>query len=476
MKSVKLFRSSGAAPVGVSISGGVTFSGLQNVPVKGMKHSLLKILTSFAVVGIVAELMIATPRGPFQAVPAGQQTDLQAQLATADEVLQEMSKTTGLPIKAPLKKRILGRPAIEKYLTENLHAENTLEELHVQQETLLAFGLVPRDFNLEKFLIAFYTEQAAGFYDPRTKTMNIANWVPPDMQAMVLAHELTHALQDQNFDLDKFLHATPDNDDATNARQAVAEGHAMAAMMQHMLGSVDLASLPSLEPMMAGVVDQQLKEFPAFTNAPFFFRLQALFPYLQGMSFMQSGLAHGGWKTLNALFTDPPTTTKELFEPETYFGHKPLPKVSLPKPAPLSGVTGLRLLAQNTMGELGYYALLGQLISEDEAKKVALAWLADRYLLYEYSGKPDGMENFVLVSRTKWSDAEKALSFFRDYQTVLQNKYPGLSPDAHSGADLFIADFGSSRVLVVRKGDEVMWAEGIPAALTDTMLDYLKSL
>jgi len=476
LEAVKLFRSFVAASARISASGAVTIPGLQNVPVKRMKHFLLKSLTSFAVFGIVAELMIASPRAHFQAAPAAQQTDLQAQLATADEVLQEMSKTTSLPIKAPLKKKILGRPAIEKYLTENLHAENTPEQLHLQEATLRAFGLVSRDFNLEKFLIAFYTEQAAGFYDPRTKTMNIADWVPPDMQAMVLAHELTHALQDQNFDLEKFLHATPDNDDATNARQAVAEGHAMAAMMQQVLGSVDLASLPSLEPLMARVVDQQLKEFPAFTNAPFFFRLQALFPYLQGMTFMQSGLAHGGWKTLNSLFTDPPTTTKELFEPAIYFDHKPLPQVSLPKPAPLSGVPGLHLLAQNTLGELGYYALLGQLISEDEAKQVALGWLADRYILYEYSGKPEGAEKFVLLSRTKWSDAEKAHSFFRDYQTILQKKYPGLAPDARSGDDLFVAGVGANWVIVLRKGDEVLWAEDIPTAQTDAMLNWLRSL
>ena len=441
-----------------------------------MAHSFWRILTSIALAGMVAESLVASPRAPNQAAPAAQQTDLQAQLAGADEVLGEMSRITGLPIKAPLKKKILGRPAIEKYLTENFHAEYTPEQLHAQEATLRAFGLVSRDFNLEKFLIAFYTEQAAGFYDPRTKTMNIADWVPPDMQAMVLAHELTHALQDQNFDLDKFLHANPDNDDETSARQAITEGHAMAAMMQHILGPVELTSLPSLEPLMASVVDQQLNEYPAFSNAPFFFRLQALFPYLQGMSFMQSGLAHGGWKTLNSFFTDPPTTTKELFEPEIYFNHKSLPQVSLPKPAPLSGVPGLRLLAQNTMGELGYYALLGQLISEDEAKKVALGWLADRYLLYEYSGKTDAAENFVLVARTKWSDAEKAHSFFRDYQTILQKKYPGLAPDARSGDDLFVGNVGANRVIVLHKGDEVLWAENISAAQTDAMLNYLKSL
>ena len=253
--------------------------------------------------------LIAPTRGPILAIPA-LQDDLQSQLTTADTVLKEMSKTTGLPVKAPLKKQILGRPAIEKYLKENLHAEYSPEELHLQEATLKAFGLVSADFNLEKFLIEFYTEQVAGFYDPRTKTMNMADWIPAEMQSMVLSHELTHALQDQNYDLDKFLRAARDNDDATSARQAVVEGHAMAAMMQHILGQVDLGGIPSLEPMMAGMVDQQLSQYPAFSNAPFFFRMQALFPSFQGMGFMQKGLARGGWKELNTLFTNPPATTK----------------------------------------------------------------------------------------------------------------------------------------------------------------------
>jgi hypothetical protein len=427
----------------------------------------------------VLAFMIAPGRGPILAAPAQQteqQTDLQSQLATADQVLEEMSKTTSLPIKAPLKKQILGRPAIEKYLKDNLRAEYTPAEVHAQEATLKAFGLVSNDFDLEKFFIGFYTEQVAGLYDPHTKTMNMADWIPAEMQSMVLSHELTHALQDQNYDLDKFLHAVRDNDDATSARQAVAEGHAMAAMMQHMFGQVDWATLPSLEPMMAGVVDQQLSAYPAFANAPYFFRLQALFPYLQGMTFMQRGLAHGGWKELNTLFTTPPATTKELFQPEVYYEHQPLPKVSLPKPGALSSVPALRLLSDNTMGELGYFALIGQLVSEDEAKSVAMAWLADRYLLYEYSGTTGGGQKFVLVARTKWSSSEKALAFFHDYHTILQKKYPGLSPDARSADDLFIGGVGNTRVIVLRRGDEVLWAEGIPATQADAILDWLKSL
>jgi len=403
------------------------------------------------------------------ALPQATSQDL---LAQADEVLQQMSEITGLPIKAPLKKQIISRSEVQKYLVENLRAEMTPREIHIQEATLQAFGLVSQEFALEKFLIEFYTEQAAGFYDPRRKTMCIADWPPPEMQRLVLAHELTHALQDQNLDLQAFLHARRENDDITNARQAVVEGHATAAMMQQLVGPVELGSLPSLEPLMAQVIHQQFEEFPVFSRAPFFFRLQALFPYVEGMGFMQRALRQGGWKKLNALFADPPATTKEIFEPLIYFEKKPLPSISLPHPASLANVPGLQLLSDNTMGELGYYALLGQLISENEAKSVGKGWLADRYILYER----DGAKDYALVARTRWSSSEQALAFFRDYHTILAHKYPELVTDERSATDLFIGSAANGQIILLRKGDECLWAEGVPAAQTDTVLKWLRSL
>jgi hypothetical protein len=246
----------------------------------------------------------------------------------------------------------------------------------------------------------------------------------------------------------------------------------MAAMMQHLVEPVELASLPSLEPLMAGIIHQRLEEFPAFSNAPFFFRMQALFPYVQGMGFMQRGLQLGGWERLNSLFATPPSTTKEIFDPVAYFDDKPLPTVSLPRPAALASVGGLRVLAENTMGQLGYYALLGQFISEDEAKAVGTGWLADRYILYE----GPGANQFALVARTRWAGPEAALAFFRDYHTILAHKYPELAPDKRSGTDLYVGTTASGQVILLRRGDECLWAEGVPAEHADTILDWLKSL
>jgi hypothetical protein len=302
--------------------------------------------------------------------------------------------------------------------------------------------------------------------------MCIADWVSADMQGIVLAHELTHALQDQNFDLDKFVHADLENDDATNARQAVVEGYATAAMMQHMVGDVDLAALPSLAPLLESVVHQQMGEFPAFSSAPYFFRFQALFPYTEGMGFMQEGLKHGGWKGLKQVFVNPPTTTKEIFEPQLYFEHKPLPTITLPPPEALSNVPHLEKLDENTMGQMGYYSLLGQFLSEDETEPVTSGWVADRYILYEEVST----HRYALVGRTRWSSSETAAAFSNDYRTILSRKYPELTTEQQPTADLVLGSAANGRVILIRRNDECLWAEGVPPTQTDKVLNYLRSL
>lgn len=409
-------------------------------------------------------LLIRTAWAHQQATP-----DLSAQ---ADEILREMSQMTGLPIKAPLNKRVVSRQEVEKYLIQNLHEESTPEEIHAQEALVKVLGLVPPDFDLEKFLIGFYTEQAAGFYDPKRKTMFIADWVPAELQPMTLSHELTHALQDQNWDLQNYLHGARNDEDASSARQAVVEGYATAAMLERMTGGADLGQMPSLVPLIEQMIPQQSTDSPAFSSAPFCFRVQALFPYIQGMGFIQAGLRTGGWKSLNALDDRPPETTQEIFSPQMYYEHQSVPKVALTRAPSLEGQNGLRFLYANSMGELGYYSFLGQLISEEEAKTLSPSWAGDRYVLYERRGG----NNFTLVARVRWAAEEPASKFFRDYRTILAHKYQNLAADPRSAADLFIGSAANGSVLLLRISNECLWAEGVPAANADLLLAWLRTL
>ena len=438
----------------------------------------LGVLASFSLLAFDS-LVLSCPPGQSESAspPPASQKESSALSSTADAVLEDVSRITGLPIRAPVVKEIVNRRNIEKYLKENLYAEYSPRELRVQEAVLKAFGLVPREFDLEKFLIVFYTEQAAGFYDPRLKKMFMADWISPDLQKVVLAHELTHALQDQNFGLEKFLRAAREDDDATGARQAIIEGYATAAMMQYLIQPARLTDLPSLQPLIDQVVHQQMAEFPAFSSAPFFFRFEALFPYSQGMTFIEQGLSQGGWGKLNTLFASPPSTTKEIFEPEVYFEKKSPPKVTLTRPTALDRDPGLSFLTENSLGELGYYALIGQFITEEEAKAVAPGWSGDRYVLYE--GRTPGQ--YALVARSRWSSAETAQAFFRDVQAILRRRYSGLivadgTSNKSSDTDVFIASTGPTRVVLLRRNNECSWAEGVPPESVDAVLGFLRSL
>ncbi len=143
------------------------------------------------------------------------------------------------------------------------------------------------------------------------------------------------------------------------------------------------------------------------------------------------------------------------------------------RPQPLERIAGLRLLEENVLGQLGYYSLLGQLISESEAKEVAPGWLADRYILYEYEGAAPA--RYALVARTRWASPESALAFFRDYHTILGRKYPGLTADYRSTSDLYVGTATNGTVILLRRGDEVLWAEGIPAGAAEAMLVWLRA-
>ena len=126
--------------------------------------------------------------------------------AATDEVLRETSEIRKLAILHPVKSGAQTRAEIEGMLIKNLDEESTPEELRASELTLKRLGLVPLEFQLRPFIIKILTEQVMGYYDPKTQIFYLADWVTLDEQQSVMAHELTHALQDQHFNLNRFEH------------------------------------------------------------------------------------------------------------------------------------------------------------------------------------------------------------------------------------------------------------------------------
>ena len=135
-------------------------------------------------------------------------------LATADEVLKDMSDITGWKLKTPLKKTIRSREEIHTYVLQQMDDEKDAKERYASTRSVEAFGLIPKGFNLETFLVELLTEQIAGLYDPKAHEFYIADWITPEDQRMVMSHELTHALEDQQFQIEPWVRAARPNDDA----------------------------------------------------------------------------------------------------------------------------------------------------------------------------------------------------------------------------------------------------------------------
>jgi len=339
-------------------------------------------------------------------------------LATADEVVKEMSQITGWGIKTPLKKSIRSRADIHAYILKQMDDEKDAKERYASARSAEAFGLIPKGFNLDTFLVDLLTEQIAGLYDPKAHEFYIADWIPADEQRMVMAHELTHALEDQHFDIESWVHAARPNDDAEMARESVLEGSAMAAMLEYELKGkgLKLRDLPEFDP---SVFVGDLAETPVLKKAPPFIKDSLMFPYFSGLTFSMSVLKSGGWPAFSAVFARPPANTQQILHPEMYFANRaPNPlKVELPAVAPSENWT---LLEENSLGELGWKEVLKQFLDEERAKETAAAWDGDEYATFEQKNS----KHLMLFARIRLADIVAASRFFTEYADALEKKYP----------------------------------------------------
>ena len=153
-----------------------------------------------------------------------------ALVSTTDAVLKETSEIRELSILRSVKSGAQSRSEIERMIIKNLDSDNTPAEMHATEVLLKAFGLAPAGFAYRSFLIKLLTEQVAGYYDPKAQQFYLADWIEVEGQKPVMAHELTHALQDQHFNLKRFEKWPKGDSDAELAAHALIEGDATLAM------------------------------------------------------------------------------------------------------------------------------------------------------------------------------------------------------------------------------------------------------
>jgi hypothetical protein len=352
------------------------------------------------------------------APPAAPSEKASAEFAAAtDEVLDQMSQITGLKLRSPLKKTLRSRDEIRAYLLRQMDDDKNPRERYADTRAAEAFGLLPKNFDIDPFMVDLMTEQIAGLYDPKTQEFYIADWIPLSEQKSVMSHELTHALEDQYFRIEPWSKAVHENGDATLARDAVLEGSATAAMLDYMLRDTgySIKNLPEIDP--ASLMGD-LASSPKLNAAPPFIKDTLLFPYISGLNFTVAALKPAGWSALSSLFAKPPLSTQQILHPALYKSAKVPKVVSVPSFEKFLGADWEKL-EDDTMGEFGWREVLKQFIDAKSAAALAEAWEGDRYILYEQKKS----KKLMLAARLSLSSEEAALRFFGRYSELLEKKY-----------------------------------------------------
>src|SRR5580700_11047811 len=338
-------------------------------------------------------------------------------IKAADEVLAQMSKILSLPIKEPLKKTLRSKQEVRDYLIREDKEDKKDAERYADDKTLEAFGLIPKGFPLDSFMLVVLTDQVAGLYDPKAKAFFIADWIPVDEQRTVMSHELTHALEDQSFHIDSWIKAARPNDDAELARDAVSEGSAVAAMLDYSFleSKITVRDLPDITNYIRSSAVAEMEKDPLLSKAPIIVRDELLFPYLDGTNFTQQFLkANSGWKDFHKIFENPPVSTSQIIHPDRYLkGIKPA-IVSLPKWAGLAPADW-KLLEENVLGEFGLREVLKQFVGEEQAEKTAPMWNGDHYAVFEDAKS----KQLTLIVRLHLDSTDDAALFFGRYSELL---------------------------------------------------------
>ena len=372
-------------------------------------------------------------------------------ISTTAAVLKETSELRELTILREVKSGAQSREDIEKMIVKNLDADTTPAEMHAAELLLKAFGLAPKEFEYRSFLIKLLTEQVAGYYDPKAQQFYLADWIELEGQKPVMAHELTHALQDQHFNLKRFEKWPKGDSDAELAAHALIEGDATLAMTLYM------AKNPLIALAFMRTLGGQETAAEQFKQAPRAVRESLLFPYEEGSQWATQIYKRGGWQLVSQAFSKLPQSTEQILHPEKYFVYESPQKLTLPEFKSVLGPTW-KQIDSDVNGEWGCFLILDEFLNDKaESKEASAGWGGDRYALYE-TGKPD--EIFV-AQLTVWDTGADAREFFDAYAKRTSKRYPEAKES--NKVERITWETPTGRAVMELRGSHVAILEGVPA-------------
>ena len=396
----------------------------------------------------------------------------------ASRIEHGLEKIRGLRFLSPVPMEVKSADELRAYLRAELERQYSPEEIKGLQRVYERLGLLAPGVDLGEALLKLYTAQIAGFYDPQVgKLFLVPSGVPSVgwavsvvqfilrrdlVNEMLLAHELTHALQDQHFGT---LAAAddPTNDDRSLAMHAVLEGDATLAGFAYLFGGLPERSLVDLVDRLGAIPAEVQAQLP---DTPPVLRESLIFQYAAGSRFVALAYLRGGWPTVNAVLASPPTSTEQILWPEKYFVRRDPPvEVRLGGLADYGKWTSVE---ENTLGALTVRILLAGFVDAARADHVASTWEGDRFAAFAQGNA------LHIYWMTSWQTEDAAREFFAAESEVLARKFSATSAKRDGdrivgdGAEPYRLERRNDRVLVVLGADQKELAKRIEAVWQKT--------
>lgn len=398
-------------------------------------------------------------------------------LENVGSILEKVSKLRQLPIKESVKVDTLSREELLAFLRKEFEADLNPKEAQGEEALYTRWGLFTADFNYAEFMLGLYTEQIGGFYDPKTRKLYLLEGMSLSKldQEVLVAHELTHALQDQSFGLKNYLEVPKQkepNGDRQLALMALIEGDASLTSAEYVQGLMQSNfNLMDMLGSLANAVRMNFA-FEKLREAPRVIRESLVFPYDQGMRFVQSFRKEGwSWEEINTLYKNPPRSSEQILQPAKYLdGENPSPRHFKTQP---TWPDQWPLMTRGVMGEWGWRHYFLHYLEAGPARSAARGWAGDHYQVYQSPNRPTEKKPARLLFNTLWDSPEEAQEFANAYLLTLQKRYPSLTFPAQFQALKLIALGPQDHLLIYQQGPRCLIAEGLPA-LTPTALKALE--
>ncbi len=355
---------------------------------------------------------------------------------TYRQIAAQVQALRGLDAAKRVEPAIIDRTTLQSNLQAEFDKDNPTTEIAKGEAIEKALGLLPVAASLRDLYVKLQGSQVIGYYDPTAKQLFLVSHdggLGPT-ERLTYAHEFTHELQDEHFDLNALgLKQLHDDSDRGLAILSLVEGDAVGVQTAWMSANLTPGELAEVaaeasDPAMVAIL----------AGMPPILLETSLFPYSGGLSFVGVLRAQGGNAAVDAAFGRPPASTEQILHPEKYVAGEGPVAIVLPDDLAARFGAGWTEYATDTMGELQIRVWLKQGgIDGAVARSAAAGWGGDRMVLVRGTGT-----SAILVFESAWDSAGDA----GEFRTAAVQAIAGLGLDGTVVAD------GQRVVIGLRRG------------------------